>query len=73
VINWLWLAFADQRLGKSETARRWLSMAQAWPNQFRDGMPRGAERKFGLHLHKWLEAHVLCREAEELIGLAENC
>jgi hypothetical protein len=27
----------------------------------------GAEPELGLHLHKWLEAHVLRREAEALI------
>ena len=30
-------------------------------------MPPRAEEEFGLHLHNWLEAHVLLREAESLI------
>ena len=30
-------------------------------------MPARAEEEFGLHLHNWLEAHVLRREAEALI------
>jgi tetratricopeptide (TPR) repeat protein len=67
VLNWLWLAVANQRLGKPEEARRWLNKAQAWLDQYRDGMPARAEEEFGLHLHNWLEAHVLCREAEALI------
>jgi tetratricopeptide (TPR) repeat protein len=67
VLNWLWLALAQQRLGKSEEARRWLNKAQAWLDQYRDGMPARAEAEFGLHLHNWLEAHVLRREAEALI------
>jgi tetratricopeptide (TPR) repeat protein len=67
VLNWLWLALANQRLGKTEEARRWLNKAQAWLDQFGDGMPAGAEQKFELHLHNWLEAHVLRREAEALI------
>ena len=67
VLNWLWLALAKQRLGKAEEARRWLNKAQAWLDQYRDGMPAGAEGEFGLHLHNWLEAHVLRREAEALI------
>ena len=31
VVNWLWLALADQRLGKSEESKRWLGKATAWP------------------------------------------
>ena len=67
VLNWLWLALANQRLGKGEEARRWLNKARAWLDQYRDGMPARAEEEFGLHLHNWLEAHVLRREAEALI------
>ena len=67
VLNWLWLALAHQRLGKAEEARRWLSKAQAWLDQYRDGMPARAEADLGLDLHNWLEAHVLRREAEGLI------
>ena len=67
VLNWLWLALAYQRLDKAEEARRWLGKAQAWLDQYGDGMPAGAEAEVGLHLHNWLEAHVLRREAEALI------
>jgi tetratricopeptide (TPR) repeat protein len=38
VLNWLWLALAHQRLGKAEEARRWLGKAQAWLDQYRDGI-----------------------------------
>ena len=55
VVNWLWLALAHQRLGKAEEARRWLDKAQAWLDQYGDGMPARAEAEFGLHLHNWLE------------------
>jgi tetratricopeptide (TPR) repeat protein len=72
VLNWLWLALAQQRLGKSEGARRWLDKATAWLDQYRDGMPDRAEAELGLHLHNWLEAHVLRREAEALIRPAEK-
>jgi eukaryotic-like serine/threonine-protein kinase len=73
VLNWLWLALANQRLGKAEEARRWLGKAQAWLDQYGDGMPARAEAEVvGLHLHNWLEAHVLRREAEELIRSAED-
>ena len=67
VLNWLWLALANQRLGKAEEARRWLSKVQAWLDQYRDGMPDRAD-EFGLDLHNWLEAHVLRREAEALLA-----
>jgi serine/threonine-protein kinase len=68
VVNWLWLALADQRLGKTDEARRWLAKAQTWLDQFRDGMPANAEAAYGLHLHNWLEANTLRREAEALIA-----
>jgi serine/threonine-protein kinase len=68
VVNWVWLALAHQSLGKTEEARRWLDKAQAWLDQYRDGMPARAEEELGLHLHNWLEAHVLRREAEALIA-----
>src|SRR5262249_40878079 len=68
VLNWLWLALANQRLGKTEEAWRWLGKAQAWLDQYKDGMPARAEEEVGLHLHNWLEAHVLRREAEALLA-----
>jgi eukaryotic-like serine/threonine-protein kinase len=66
VLNWLWLALANQHLGKPEEARRWLDKATAWLDQYRDGMPDRAEG-LGLDLHNWLEAHVLRRDAEAVI------
>jgi hypothetical protein len=72
VLNWLWLGLAQQRLGKSDEARRWLDKATAWLDQHPGGMPVRAEEQFGLHLHNWLEAHVLRREAEALLGPAEK-
>jgi tetratricopeptide (TPR) repeat protein len=72
VPNWLWLALANHSLGKAEEARRWLGKAQTWLDQYGDGMPASAEEDVGLHLHNWLEAHVLRREAEALIQPAEK-
>jgi serine/threonine-protein kinase len=71
VLNWLWLALAQQRIGQTAGARRWLDKATAWLDQYRDGMPPRAEAELGLHLHNWLEAHVLRREAEAKIRPAE--
>jgi tetratricopeptide (TPR) repeat protein len=67
VLNWLWLALAQQGLGKAEEARRWLDKATAWLDQYRDGMPARAEEELGLDLHNWLEANVLRREAEAMV------
>jgi hypothetical protein len=67
VLNWLWLALAHQRLGDAEEARLWLGRAQEWLDPYSDGMPARADAELGLHLHNWLEAHVLRREAEALI------
>jgi serine/threonine protein kinase/Tfp pilus assembly protein PilF len=67
VLSWLWLALAQRRLDKPEEARHWLDQACGWLDQYRDGMPNRAE-ELGLHLHNWLEAHVLRREAEALLG-----
>ena len=44
VLNWLWLALAQQRLGKPDEARRWLDKATAWLDLYRDGMPRRRAR-----------------------------
>jgi tetratricopeptide (TPR) repeat protein len=68
VLNWLWLALVNRSLGKTEEAQRWLAQAQAWLDRYSDEMPPRAEEELGLHLHNWLEAHVLRREAEALLG-----
>ena len=68
VLNWLWLALAQQRLGKSEEARKWLNTVGTWLEQFPQGKPVGEEQTLGLDLHNWLEAHVLRKEAESLLG-----
>jgi tetratricopeptide (TPR) repeat protein len=68
VVNWVWLALAEQRLGKADEAQRWLAKAQNWLDQYRDGMPPNADTKLGLHIHNWLEANILRREAESLLS-----
>jgi tetratricopeptide (TPR) repeat protein len=68
VVNWLWLALAHQRLGEAKEARHWMAKAQAWLDQYGDGLPARADEELGLHLHNWLEAHVLRREAEALLS-----
>jgi tetratricopeptide (TPR) repeat protein len=75
VVSRLWLALTNQRLGKTEEARRLLDCATKWLDQSRpdfshsdEGVPGSDEEKAGLHLHNWLEACVLRREAEALVG-----
>jgi serine/threonine-protein kinase len=67
VVNWLWLALASHALGEREQARRWLEKAGAWLDAVGDELPADADASSGLHLHNWLEAHVLRREADGLI------
>jgi tetratricopeptide (TPR) repeat protein len=68
VLNWLWLALTCQKLGQKAQARTWLKTATKWLDQYRDGLPPRAEQELGLHLHNWLEAHVLRAEAEAALG-----
>jgi tetratricopeptide (TPR) repeat protein len=72
VLNWLWLSMANERLGKTDEARRGLSQAQVWLDQFKAGRPADGERKLGLDLHNWLEANVLRREGQRGLGLLQR-
>jgi hypothetical protein len=79
VAGWLWLALASQCLGKTEEARRWLDQAAKWLDQTHpdlyahEGGGRAMPKeKVGLHLHNWLEAHVLRREAEALLRVTPS-
>ena len=64
VLNWLWLALVHRQLGQLDQANRWLSTAEKWLDRQGDSMPSDAKDK-GLHLHNWLEAHVLHRQTGE--------
>jgi tetratricopeptide (TPR) repeat protein len=66
VLNWLWLALVYQKMGNPDEARRWLYKAKGWLDQQEGRMPRESS-EMGSHLHNWLEAHVLRREAETLL------
>ncbi len=67
VTTWLWLALAYQRLGRANLAEYWLDKAGRWLDQFPAGMPADGDPRYGLHLHNWLEAHALRKEAESLL------
>jgi serine/threonine-protein kinase len=66
VLNWLWLALIHQKLGSPTEAQRWLAKANNWLNQQEGRMPLDTPL-LGLHLHNWLEAHILRQEAEAAI------
>src|SRR5262249_42187614 len=67
VLNWLWLSLVEQRRGKPTEARTWLDKATKGLGGEPPG-PAGPDDAKGLHLHNWLEAQVLRREAEKLLG-----
>jgi tetratricopeptide (TPR) repeat protein len=66
VLNWLWLSLACQKLGRGDEARRWLDQAGDWLARQGTELPADAPAR-GLHLHNSLEAHVLRREAAEVL------
>jgi tetratricopeptide (TPR) repeat protein len=70
VVNWLWLSLVEHRRGKPAEARAWLEKATKFLDQFPQGIPE-KEDDWGLHLHNWLEAQVLRREAERSLGLGK--
>ena len=65
----MWLALTYQKLNQPEEARREFEQAEKWLAEYPDGMPPDAERqRLGLHLHNWLEVHVLRLEVAPLLG-----
>lgn len=71
VLNWLWLAIANHQLGRTEEAARWHSAGVAWLDALGGRMPDNAAA-LGFHLHNWLEAQVLRREADALLLPSES-
>jgi serine/threonine-protein kinase len=67
VLNWLWLALVEHRRGKPAAARGWLEKAMKWLGQYPEGIPAEPDDTTGLHVHNWLEAQILRREAEALL------
>ncbi len=71
VLNWLWLALVEERRGKPVEALAWLEKATKWLER-NPRMPPGPNDTNGVHLHNWLEAQVLHREAERALALAKR-
>lgn len=68
VTNWLVLAMAHHRLGDVDEARRWLDKAETWIETTCGD--RGIEDYYShpLHVHDWIECHLLLREARSLFA-----
>lgn len=62
ILNWLWLALANDAAGHPAEARLWFSKADRWL-QCLDGEQPPGDGPSTIHSHNWLEAHVLHREA----------
>jgi hypothetical protein len=58
----MWLALTYHRLNQPVEARREFDEAEKWLEKYPDGIPPDAEKRLRLHLHNWLEVHVLRRE-----------
>jgi formylglycine-generating enzyme required for sulfatase activity/tRNA A-37 threonylcarbamoyl transferase component Bud32 len=64
----MWLALTYGKLNRPAEARRKFEQAEQWLAHFPDGLPPDAERqRLELHLHNWLELHVLRLEAAPLV------
>jgi tetratricopeptide (TPR) repeat protein len=69
-VDWLPLAMAQFRLGNPEEARQWMSKAR----ELIDNTPRNPDGTFsvGFSLTDHLECQLLWREAEALLGMADE-
>jgi hypothetical protein len=65
VLPRLWLALALCAQGKKDEARKELDDPVRQLDRWGKQLPARTNSRFGLHLHDWLEAQVLRREAEE--------
>jgi hypothetical protein len=66
MLIWLWLALAEQARGQPAVARRWLGRATAVLDRHAV-LPADHQGRLGMHLHNWLEAHVLRQQVEALL------
>ena len=69
VLNGLWLSLVEHRRGRSAETQAWLEKATKWFEQYPKGIPLAEDDAKGLHLHNWVEAQVLRREATALLIL----
>jgi len=64
----MWLALTYHDLDQPEEARRELAQAEQWLANYQGGLPPDPERsQLRLHLHNWLEVHVLQLEVAAIL------
>jgi hypothetical protein len=63
----MWMALAHHQSKQFEDARREFEQAEKWLANYPDAVPEAEKRRLGLHLHNWLEVHVLRQEATALL------
>jgi Flp pilus assembly protein TadD len=72
-LNWLVLAMAYQRLGKTGEARQALDKALRWGDQLAQNQPPGAPNAIRVEVHNWLAYNILRREAEAQLERRSQC
>ncbi len=68
VVTWAWLALVEHRRGNAAEARTWLAKATKGLEEYSAGVAVLGDNAKNLHLHNWLEAQCLRREAEALLA-----
>jgi WD40 repeat protein len=68
MLNWLWLSMVEARRGNRQQAKTQYNKAAKYMDQVSQGSVALPQNVDGLHLHDWLEAIILRREAKTLIG-----
>jgi hypothetical protein len=63
----MWLALTHYRLNQPAEARPEFEQAEKWLEKFPAGIPYDSEKRVGVHLHNWLEIHVLRLEVAPLL------
>lgn len=62
VLNWLWIAIANNKAGHAAESRRWFAKADTWLQRLGGERPPD-DGPSTIHVHDWLEAQILHREA----------
>ncbi len=71
VVNWLWLALAYHHAGSNVESCVWFAKADAWLSNFGPDRPPD-NGPSAIHMHNWLEAQILRREAAAAIDSSSD-
>jgi tetratricopeptide (TPR) repeat protein len=67
----MWMALTYHQLNRPDEARHAFEQAETWLANYSGGLPPEPERwQLRLHLHNWLEIHVMELEVRALLGQA---